>query len=169
MSRNSSLFGIFLILAGCFLLLERLELISGDIFLLLLGTTFIATYFVKNRSLGLLVAGSLLTWIGLYTVILEQAYWPILEEYAGGLLFFAMGCAFGTLFIHTHKDQNKLTRYWPLYTGIALIVFALVVEFEFSFIPGLYLNYISRFWPVLLVILGFFFFLTSIKSKDESE
>ncbi len=169
MKRNNSLFGVFLILAGIFLLLERFQIIDGDIFLLLLGSTFIAAYFLKGRILGLLIPGAFLTWLGLYTIAIEQTYYPILADYSGGLLFLALGLAFCTIFIHTFVHNKSVTRYWPLYPALSLIIFALVVEFDFRFIPQIYLDYLRHYWPAVLIILGVIILLAAPRDNDKKD
>lgn len=169
MLKGKSLFGIFLIFAGSFLFLERLQLIDGDIFLLLLGIAFLLAYFINSHTLGFLVPGSILTWIGLYTLLMEQTFWDIKNEYAGGLLFLAIGLAFCCIFIHTYRNIQGHLRFWPLYPGVILIIFSLIVEFEFAFIPREYLEYINTYWPGLLVVIGLILLATSRKNTNESE
>ncbi|MCK4259740.1 MAG: hypothetical protein KAX49_12225 [Halanaerobiales bacterium] len=171
MSKMNRLFGTFFIFAGLYLLLERLRLIDGDIFLLLLGSTFLAIYFATNRPLGLLIPGSIITWLGLYALLMENNYWPIIEKYEGGLLFLALGLAFCTIFFHTYfsKQKNYGYRFWPLMPGFGLIIFAFIVEVEFSFIPYNYLFYIETYWPVLIIIVGIIFLASSYKKRRESK
>lgn len=166
MSKNNNLFGILLVLAGGFLLLERLQIISGDIFLLLLGLVFITVYFIKGRVIGFLIPGSFLTWFGLYTFSLEQTYYPQVAEYSAGLLFLFLGLAFLTICLHTVKYNRNSAKYWPLYPGISLLIFALIIEFEFSFIPEKYFSYLKNYWPAVLIICGLIIFLTSNKQKN---
>lgn len=169
MLKGKSLFGIFLVFSGSFLLLERLALIDGDIFLLLLGVAFLLAYFINSRTLGFLIPGSLLTWLGLYTLLMEQTFWEIKNQYAGGLLFLALGLAFCCIFIHTFRQSEGHLRFWPLYPGIILILFSLIVEFEFAFIPKEYLEYINTYWPGILVLIGLILLVTSRRQTSESE
>ncbi len=169
MTRVNHLFGILLIFAGLYLLLERLCLIDGDIFLILLGVTFISLYFATKRPLGLLIPGSILTWLGLYALLIENNYLPFLEEYEGGLLFFALGLAFCTIFFHTYFCGSKGYQFWPLFPSLGLILFAIIVEFEFSFIPSKYIFFIETYWPVLFIVLGVVFLIFSNKKKTKSE
>lgn len=165
--KGKSIFGIFLVFAGAFLLLERLDLIDGDIFLILLGCAFLAAYFANKFSIGFLIPGAILTWFGIYSLVMEQPYWDLTDTHAGGLLFMALGLAFLTIFIHTVLMEKDSSRFWPLYPGIGLILFALIVEFEFSFIPLDYMAYIETYWPALIILLGVILFLTSHKGKNE--
>lgn len=165
MAKGRNIFGVFLIFAGAFLLLERLNLIDGDIFLLLLGGGFIAAYFANGRTLGFLIPGSILAWLGLYTFFMEQPVLGFKDDFAGGLLFLALGLAFFTIFLHTLFKEKGGARFWPLYPGIGLVLFALVVEYDFQFIPQLYLTQIKTYWPGLIILFGLFLLLTSKKNK----
>ncbi|AZR72057.1 hypothetical protein BBF96_00810 [Anoxybacter fermentans] len=81
MTKGNRLFGIFLVIVGIFLSLERFRLIDGDIFLLLLGSAFLTAYFITHRILGFLITSSILIWLGLYILLMEQTYWPKLNNY----------------------------------------------------------------------------------------
>lgn len=166
MPKNTGFWGIFLVIAGGLLLLERLQIIGGDIFLLLLGVSFIAAYFITGRVIGFLIPGSFLTWFGLYTLALRQTYYPLLIEYSAGLLFLSFSLAFLTIFLHTAKAKPNLAKYWPLYSSISFLIGALVVEFNFTFIPDKYLNYLKNYWPIVLIIFGLIIFLTSSEKKE---
>ena len=165
MAKGRNIFGVFLVFAGAFLLLERLNLIDGNIFLLLMGGGFFAAYFANGRTLGLLIPGSILTWFGLYTFLMEQPILPLKDTYRGGLLFLALGLAFITIFLHTLFHEKGGARFWPLYPGLGLVLFALVVEFEFTFIPGQYLDYIKTYWPGLVILIGLYLLLFSRGNK----
>lgn len=167
MARGKSIFGVFLMFAGVFLLLERLHLIDGDIFLLLLGGAFIAAYFANGRSPGFLIPGSILTWFGLYSLFMEQPFWELKDQHAGGLLFITLGLAFLTIFLHTVFHEKGNARFWPLYPGLGLILFAVIVEYEFSFIPEQYLNYVKTYWPGLIVLIGLVMIATAGRNKGE--
>ena len=166
MPKNSGFWGIFLVIAGGLLLLERLQIISGDIFLLLLGVTFITAYFITSRVIGFLIPGSFLIWFGLYTLALRQTYYPILIEYSAGLLFVSFSLAFLTIFLHTKKAKKNLVRYWPLYPSISLLILALALEVNLTFIPEKYMNYLKDYWPIALIIFGLIIFLTSSEQKQ---
>lgn len=166
MVKGKSIFGIFLIFAGAFLLLERLNLIDGDLFMLLLGAAFIAAYFANQYSIGFLIPGSILTWLGVYSFLMEQPFWDAKDIHAGGLLFLALGLAFFTMFLHTLFKEKGAARFWPLYPGLGLILFAIIVEFEFNFIPEEYMGYIKTYWPGLIILTGVIVLLTSGKNKS---
>lgn len=167
MSKGNRLFGIFMIIAGGFLLLERFQFIDGDVFLLFLGLAFIIAYFSTDRPVGLLIPGSILSWFGLYVLLMEQSPWPILDEYSGGLFFVALAMAFITIFVHTYLRYRGGSRFWPLYPAFGLIMVAFIVEFDFSLIPGEYMHYLETYWPVLLVFSGVIMFLTSLRKKGD--
>lgn len=167
MAKGKGIFGVFLMFAGAFLLLERLHLIDGDIFLLLLGGAFITAYFANKRSIGFLIPGSILTWFGLYSLLMEQPFWELKDQYAGGLLFIALGLAFLTIFLHTAFHEEGSARFWPLYPGLGLIFFALIVQYEFTFIPQQYVDYVKTYWPGLIVFIGLVMILTAGRNKGE--
>lgn len=167
MSKGKGILGVFLIFAGAFLLLERLQLIDSDMFLILLGGAFLAAYFANGRRIGFLIPGSILTWFGLYSLLMEQPFWELKDQHAGGLLFVALGLAFLTIFLHTLSHEKGSARFWPLYPCLGLIFFAAVVEYEFSFIPQQYLDYIKTYWPALIVIVGLVMIATAGRHKGE--
>lgn len=139
------------ILAGTILILLGLLIIffkfytfrHPSSFLLLIGGLFLAAYFY-NKSYGMLIPGCLLLGITLSSggVGYHQTF--------SNSTSWGLGIGFFAIYLIDLIYQGK-THWWPLIPGTILF---------FTGIGG------SRFWPVVIILLGVYIIIKSFKPKD---
>lgn len=111
--------------AGVMLLLGTLGLMSGGLFLTILGVGFIGAYIAvggrrEYGNVGFLIPGAVLAAIGVYSGVFEGA------ASHGSLFFLGLSAAFFAVFAaHTYwfRGAPASQRYWPLYPAGGLAVF----------------------------------------------
>ena len=160
--KNKNLFmGIILIVIGLLWTLSNFGIMNDNWILPIIGTAFLVAYLYrggpyKKGTIGFLIAGSIISLIGLFSILSENVLLGSLE---GSLFFFFLGTAFLLVyFIHTRHqiDDKPGNQKWPLVTGIIIILFGLfVLVTETAHIPAI--RKIFRIgWPVALIVIGLF-------------
>lgn len=133
--------GAILIVVGLGLLgLQVVDGVGESIWLLVIGTLFIAGYLFR-RAYGLLVAGSIITGIGLGQVG-EEAFGNVDEITTIGL-----GAGFVAIYV-VDRLYTGSSHWWPLIPGGILLVTGLASAGEpFS-------RMLELAWPLLMIIVG---------------
>jgi hypothetical protein len=137
--------GIILILLGILIIfLKFYTFRHPNSFLFLIGGLFLAGYF-HNKAYGLLIPGCLLLGLALSSGV--SGYHHTLYNSSS----WGLGIGFFAIYLIDLLFQGK-THWWPLIPGSILF---------FSGIGG------SKFWPVLIILLGVYIIIRSLKPKSE--
>lgn len=133
--------GAILIVVGLALLgLQVVDGVGESIWLFVIGTLFIAGYLFR-RAYGLLVAGSIITGIGLGQVGEE------LFENVNEITTMGLGAGFVAIYV-IDRLYNGSSHWWPLIPGGILLVTGLASAGEpFS-------RMLELAWPLLMIIVG---------------
>ncbi|MEC9488189.1 MAG: hypothetical protein UMV23_01740 [Halanaerobium sp.] len=155
--RKAFTLGGFLVALGIYFLLQNLNIIPDDYFLAFLSLGFLIVYFLGNRNLGFLIPGLIIL------AVFSHAEWgwevgQAIGQQEDGLFFIFLGTAFVLIYlIHYLPQRNSKEggEYWPLYPGIALMGFGLVITYDlFEQIPWNALETIGQWWPLILIAIG---------------
>ena len=161
-NRSKMLVGIIFILLGVYFLLINLGLwkgLAGNLFLVVLGISFIAAFYISGKAVGFLIPGLVLTLVGLVLALLqsglveENKFWPLIVT--------AVGVSFVAVYFLGTRDKEA----WPLVLGIVLlIVSGLLLATTFGALDWDFWHLIGYFWPVVLIFLGIWVLLRPLKS-----
>lgn len=142
--------GLILIAIGAGLMLFQI-LDLPMLFPLVLGGIFLAAGII-TRSAGLLIPGGIISGVGLGTLATVQDWlFPMGSEQSGGLflLLFSVGWFLITLLSKLFTSE---TQTWALIPGAILAAIGgLVLMGELGLAI---LQWVSTFWPLILVIIG---------------
>ncbi len=156
---NRKWLGILLVVIGGISLLSNLGFYSGEFTLLIVGGLLLFMYYrsgdaVYKRSQGLIIAGMIVTMVGLFAVVEENF---ALGDQDGYLFFIFLGIAFFLVFlVHTrHLDSLPVgKRRWPLYPAVGLWGFGLFVFLVEFLERDLAEAILSNLFPVALIVIG---------------
>lgn len=141
--------GLALIAVGLILLAARMQLLRGDLTVVIIGALFLVGY-VFTREYGLLVPGGILTGLGAGIAArtwVGSAGGPVILGLGlGFLLVYALDRAFGT---------QRAGGWWPVIPGGVLLVIWILVAARGV---GVARSAVA-WWPVLLVALGIWLLL----------
>lgn len=158
--------GWILIAIGCLLLLENLFHWRGEIFLIVLGGAFLAGH-LSNRSYGLLVPAMILIGLGAGITASETRLLD-LEEYWIPLF---MGIGFVAIYLIDRFTWQQSTS-WPIWPGGILVLIALWgIAYETGFFIDIwwdFMDIVSVWWPVLLILWGFLLLRRRHQSEESS-
>ncbi|MTI70283.1 MAG: hypothetical protein FH751_08535 [Firmicutes bacterium] len=100
MKKNDYVLGIILILAGIFIFLENTNIVPNETYIVVLGIAFLIGYYNKKKT-GYLIAGLILTGIGLSQVLDRMVY---NLDLSGLLVFIGLGAAFLIVYFTKGKE-----------------------------------------------------------------
>ena len=151
--------GFLLIVLGGIFLLSNLGYYPGELTLAIVGVLLLILYYrsggsAQHRSQGLLIAGAIVTMVGLFAAI-EQNF-P-LGDRDGYLFFIFLGFAFLVVyFVHTRHLKNLPSgkRRWPLYPTAALWGFSLFVFMVQVLDSELMRLMLNNLFPIGLIVAG---------------
>jgi hypothetical protein len=134
--------GLVLIIVGGILLLARLQVLGGDLTVLIIGALLLAVY-VASGTGGLLFPGAILTGLGAGIALRER----LGPESAT----VPLGLGVGFLLIYAFGEaRGPRTGWWPLIPGGILVVVGLMQAAR-AYGP---LKMAASWWPVLLIAIG---------------
>lgn len=151
--------GLLLIIIGGIFFLSNLGLYPGEFTLMIVGILLLLMYYrsgasVYRRSQGLIIAGAIVTMVGLFAAMDQNL--P-LGSRDGYLFFVFLGIAFFAVFlVHTRnlKSMPPGKRRWPLYPAAALWGFALFVLMVELLDRDLTQQILNNAFPVGLILVG---------------
>lgn len=152
--KNKAL-GILIALIGVFLLLINLNLLTGNIFLLLISAIFLLSYYRFNRNIGFLIPGCILLSISIFNIL--EGFYNINTIH---ILTF-IGIGFILIFLIHYSGRKEIStgeKYWSLYPGTILISLGILISIIQNF-P----EYIRFILPLLLIVIGILLILRSLK------
>jgi len=160
--------GLLLIILGGIFLLSNLGYYPGELTLAIVGVLLLLLYYrsgesVLRRSQGLMIAGAIVTMVGLFAAI-EQNF-P-LGDRDGYLFFIFLGIAFLLVFlVHTRHLKNLPSgkRRWPLYPTAALWGFSLFVFMVQVLDSELMRLILNNLFPIGLIVVGLFIILKAFR------
>ncbi|MFW5788184.1 MAG: hypothetical protein ACOC21_01140 [Halanaerobiales bacterium] len=147
--------GLILIILGVVWLLESMFIIRVDLTLIIIASFLGILYYLSGnnssrRSLGLLIAASVVLMVGIHSILNDLYY---LGAWDGILFFFLLGSAFWLVyFLHTRHVEGRTGGGWPSYVGWALYAFAgfiYLVEYV-----GISQGIFKYIWPIALIVVG---------------
>ncbi|MFC1887708.1 hypothetical protein ACFLYK_02760 [Candidatus Cloacimonadota bacterium] len=148
-SKGRIIAGLILIILGLLIIFMKFYTFHHpSSFLLLIGGLFLASYFY-NKAYGLLIPGCLLLGIALSSG--HSGFHTFHDSSTWGL-----GLGFFAIYLIDYFYQGK-THWWPLIPGTIL------------FITGIRgaSSWFSRFWPVLIILLGIYIIVKSLKPHEK--
>jgi hypothetical protein len=150
--RRVPTWGAILIFVGTFFLIANLlPQDVGSSFLLMVGLTFLAAYYLGRRNVGFLIPGGIVSGLGL-GVLLTSAVLP--REY-GGIVILCLGLGF--IYIWASERDHL----WSLIPGgILTVLGAVLVASEVYGAQTAQL--LSRWWPLILVGIGLWILLRRV-------
>lgn len=133
--------GIILVIAGIFFLLVNFfPRQVGPSFLLLVGVAFLAAYFLGGRHVGFLIPGGIIAGLGVGVLVAQTS--PGQES--GGIILVCLALGFVAIWVFERGHQ------WSLIPGgILAAIGAFVLSNEL-----VQLNYVARWWPAILILVG---------------
>lgn len=149
MQRNDrrSLVGFILLLAGLILLLDRWQpdFLGWNTLLVALGVALIVAGLRRDR--GAILPGTFLFLLGVLLLIKEQhlIYIPWWQTFP--LIVLALGVSFVVLYLFDPQRKGVLIP------GVLLIAGSLIY-LKFPYILEEIFDWLKRWWPLLLVIVG---------------
>lgn len=155
-SRNPGVIAgvILVVVGGWWLATQFIEGLGGEAVPLLIGIVFLALYFY-NRTYGLLVAGGILTGVGVGQVA-ESA-----TKTSDGLGSIGLGLGFLAIYAVDLLHRGN-THWWPLIPGGILLVTGL------ASLGGPLGDLLDYAWPVLLIGLGVVLILRAVGTRRQS-
>src|SRR3990172_9459884 len=159
--RRSLLPGVILIALGLLFLVANFISLQGWLFLGGLGLIFLIFHVFAQRY-GWAIAGSLLVGLAAFTAIEENRLVP--ENQVPGVFFLILGASFLAIYFITRRWR----LFWSLVTGGVLAAFgaALLAGTMFPQLPIQQLADLSRWWPVIFLVLGGWLLARSAGSAD---
>lgn len=161
-NRSKILIGIILILLGIYFLLVNLGLwkgLAGNLFLVVLGVSFIASFYISGKAVGFLIPGFTLCFLGMVLALLQsglleyEKYWPLIIT----AVALALVCVY---LLGTRKEEL-----WPLVSGIVLLILSgLLLATTFGVLDWDFWRLLGYFWPIVLIFLGIWVVLRPLKS-----
>ena len=153
--------GVILVLIGIVFLAESLTDLDFRwyYFLILLGIVFYAVAF-SSEDKGVVFPGTILLALGLIFLLNDESIidswyktWPLFPA--------SVGLAFIVLYICRPKDWGLLIP------GGILIIFSIIfLADNYSYIHFDTLKFISRYWPLILIIIGVKLLLDSRQNRS---
>jgi hypothetical protein len=123
---KSSKLGIFLICVGLFIFFSNMELLSGSLFLFMVGAAFLYGYIKSERDpkpFGLLVPAYMTLALGIMNFVE-----PFLGAIEGGLFFFLVGGGFmGVHWTHMRFEGREKDTKWAHKVGLGIVAFGAFV------------------------------------------
>ncbi len=164
--------GLLLIIMGGIFLLSNLGYYPGEFTLAIVGALLLLMYYrsgnsVYRRSQGLLIAGAIVTMVGLFAAIEQNV--P-LGDRDGYLFFVFLGIAFLFVFlVHTRHLKNLPSgkRRWPLYPAAGLWGFSLFVFIVQVLDSDLTKRLLSNLFPIGLIIVGVILILKAFRKGKQ--
>ncbi|UWG95415.1 DUF5668 domain-containing protein [Dehalobacter sp. DCM] len=167
MKKSSMVWGVILIVAGLFLLVDNLadlRILSMEriwpVFILITGLAFEFAYFSKKQNPGFLVPGGIITVIGLLFFFETFTNWRF-AAYTWPVYPLAVAIGLFQLYLFTQRERGLLVPIFIL-TAVSVVSFA-----------AMFLNTIQK-WvdlgivlPILLVVFGVIILLRNILKKSE--
>jgi hypothetical protein len=164
-NRRAVTIGTILIVLGLVFFVGQFLDLEGPLFLVGLGSVFLAAYAIGRRLLGFLIAGNVLLAIGVFSGLENALVIP--GTLAGALFFVMLGAAFvGVYVIHSRVAASWGTRNWAIITGLGLWAFALfVLAVEYAvLLPPAVWDTLWRLWPLLLIGIGIWQILARLRA-----
>jgi hypothetical protein len=161
--------GFVIIGIGVFFLLAQVVPDIGRWIPLLIGLAFLAG-FIARREYGLLVAGSIISGVGVGVVLVNAAD----GQWSGGLMLLSIAGGFAAIWLVSlamravdrewptgqSRDAGR-ALWWPLIPGGILGLVALVVVAEEGFGSD-----VLRWWPLLLIGAGVLVLVSSLARRS---
>jgi hypothetical protein len=156
--------GTMLLVAGLFILGNRLFPDLLPVLPLIIGLVFLGLFFL-TRSAGSLVTGSILVGVGIGVLVVKGSDPDVgtggfLVSLAGG---FFLAWVLGLLF------NIRSLRWWPLLPGVILLVIGAIVTS--GHMGKDLVGVAADWWPILLVLMGAFLLYRSrshFRARDET-
>ena len=147
MKRSNIMMGIALIIFGILFLSDSLYDISynmGDfwpIFIILIGVSFLVSFWHKRSNYGVLMPGTILTVYGLMFLLSTSFGWHNMERLWPGFLF-GPGLGFAMMYFFGSREKGLLVP------AFILILLALLFWGSFTFL--------FKFWPIFLILFAIY-------------
>lgn len=124
---------------------------GGAVFMGLMGLGFLAVYLIDRQMWWAIIPSGVM--LSLTALIVANELPLALPFDSAGLLFFGMGLTFLVLYyLPAHREQLS----WAIFPAIPLLVFGLFIGFGEADLWG----YI---WPALVIVLGLYFLIGSLR------
>jgi hypothetical protein len=135
--------GIVLAAIGTFLLFAQLVDDAGLWIPLLLGLIFLGA-FVIRREYGFLVAGSIISGVGLGVILADR----VPGELSGAILMLSIAAGFLAIWAISALLRLPENHWWPFIPGGILAIVGVVQLADADVFGAL------RWWPLILIVVG---------------
>lgn len=157
--------GVILLLLGIVMALQNIINYNGLFTLTAIGLGFIIVYILnggitKRHNIGLLLPGTIIIALGVNNIL---KFYRI--NNSDSWFFILMGIAFLIVSIHTLSGYYLSKAFWPLYTGIILILFGLFVGYKDYFESILNVNITNLILPIIIILIGIFILIKGMIKK----
>jgi hypothetical protein len=145
--RSNIIMGIALIIFGILFFFDSLYKVSyniGDfwpIFIMLIGVSFLVSFWHKRSNSGVLMPGTILTVYGLMFFISTLSGWHNMAQLWPGFLL-GPGLGFALMYYFGSREKGLLIP------AFILILLALIFWSSVTFL--------FKFWPVILILFGIY-------------
>jgi len=157
-NRPNFITGLLLILLGLFFLGAQLGYICWEnlwpLILIIGGALFFLGFFLNPKHYGLLMPGSVLTIVGLLFLYTNSGRWYAME-YLWPIVILAPGIGFVLMYLFGPKRNG----FWI--PAVILVTMALIFFVRFWCV--------LRYWPVILILIGFYILINAGKKKARAE
>jgi hypothetical protein len=129
------------------------------------GINLVYTSFGKNRR-GVLFGGAFLFLLGLVIFLINNFDFANTNEIIFPSLLFIMGICFFMLFFDDTSKKN------PLYISLTFILTGIIVTviagtLSFSSFSEMVIIILSRYWPVIIIVIGVILLIHRYEKKKE--
>jgi hypothetical protein len=135
--------GLILAGIGLFLLFAQLVPQAGTWIPLLIGLIFLGAFIVR-REYGLLVAGSIISGVGLGVVLSSD----VAGELSGAVLMLSIAAGFLAIWVVASLLRLPGNHWWPFIPG-GILAFIGAIQLADADVGG-----VLRWWPLLLIGIG---------------
>ena len=166
MNKNKSVVpGLGLVALGIVFLAGQFIEFDGRFFLSLLGIGFIV-WSLLSRTPGLLIPGGILSGIGLGIVLIESTWTSALNSDLEGAFFLLSFAAGWFSIILFSKLFFNVTHWWPAIPGGIMALIGVAVWTDGILLETI--GSVGRFWPIILIVIGFSAIWKQFKSDEDS-
>jgi hypothetical protein len=156
MNQRNLVPGLILIGLGVFLAIVELTGVGAEAVVAVIGGAFLVAYAV-TRHYGLLIAGGIMTGLGLGIV------WETQVFESGAAVLIGLGAGFLSVYLIDLLVRHSTARWWPVIPGGLLVTIGVFVGLEERALVGA-----EQVWPVILIVIGALLLITQLLGRTGS-
>jgi hypothetical protein len=146
--------GLILIGLGVFLAVVELTGTGAEALVAVIGAIFLVAYAVTRRY-GLLIAGGIITGLGLGIV------WETQVFESGAAVLIGLGAGFVSVYLIDLLVRQATAQWWPVIPGGILVTIGVFVGVEERALIGS-----EQLWPAILIVIGALLLITQLFGRS---